>query len=134
VICGSKEFIYEARRARKILGGGMRQSGVLAAAGIVSLNEMVERLADDHANAKKLAIGMAEIPGLIVDPDHIHTNIIYFQINREGMTPREFVQQIDAAGVRMLPLGAESIRAVTHYHITSEDIDQALGVISRVMK
>ena len=134
VICGSKDFIDEARRARKILGGGMRQAGILAAAGIVSLNEMVDRLADDHANAKKLATGMAEIPGLTVDPDHIHTNIIYFHVNREDMTRYEFVQQIDAAGVRMLPLGAESVRAVTHYHITSEDIDQALGVISEVMK
>ena len=134
VICGRKDFIDEARRARKILGGGMRQAGILAAAGIVSLNKMVDRLADDHANAKKLAIGMAEIPGLTVDPDHIHTNIIYFQVNREDMTRYKFVQQIDAAGVRMLPLGAESVRAVTHYHITSEDIDQALGVISEVMK
>ena len=134
VICGNKDFINEARRARKVLGGGMRQAGVLAAAGIVSLNEMVERLAEDHANAKQLAVGLAQIPGLIVDPDQIHTNIIYFEVKREGMTPQEFVQRIDAAGVRMLPLGPQRIRAVTHYHITSEDIDHALGVISKVMK
>ncbi|MGD9173729.1 MAG: threonine aldolase, partial [Desulfobacterales bacterium] len=94
----------------------------------------VDRLAQDHANAKQLAKGLAEIPGLIVDPDHIHTNIIYFKVNREGMTPQNFVQQMDAAGVRMLPLGPQKVRAVTHYHITSEDIDQALAVISKVMK
>lgn len=134
VICGNRDFIDEARRARKVLGGGMRQAGVLAAAGIVSLNEMVERLAEDHANAKQLAVGLAQMPGLIVDPDRIHTNIIYFEVKREDMTPQEFVQRIDAAGVRMLPLGPQRIRAVTHYHITSEDIDQALGVISKVMK
>lgn len=134
VICGNRDFINEARRARKVLGGGMRQAGVLAAAGIVSLNEMVERLAEDHANAKQLAVGLAQIPGLIVDPDQIHTNIIYFEVKREDMTRQDFVQRIDSAGVRMLPLGPQRIRAVTHYHITSEDIDQALGVISKVMK
>jgi threonine aldolase len=134
VICGQKDFIAEARRARKVVGGGMRQAGILAAAGIVALNEMVDRLAEDHANAKKLAVGLAGIPGLIIDPDQIHTNIIYFEVNREDMTPQEFVQQMDAAGVRILPLGPQKVRAVTHYHITSDDIDQALSVISRAMK
>jgi threonine aldolase len=134
VICGQKDFINEARRARKVVGGGMRQAGILAAAGIVALNEMVDRLAQDHANAKQLAVGLAEIPGLSVEPDQIHTNIVYFEVNREGMTPQAFVQQMDAAGVRMLPLGPQKVRAVTHYHITSEDIDQALSVISKVMK
>jgi threonine aldolase len=134
VVCGTKDFIDEARRARKILGGGMRQAGILAAAGIVSLNEMVERLAEDHANAKKLAKGLAQMPGISIDPDRIHTNIIFFEITREGMKPEKFVQQIDAAGIRMLPVGAQKARAVTHYHITSEDIDRALDVISKVMK
>ena len=133
LVCGTNDFINEARRARKILGGGMRQAGVLAAAGIVSLNEMVERLAEDHANAKKLAKGLAEMPHISINPDHIHTNIIFFEITREGMKPEKFVQQIDAAGIRMLPVGAQKVRAVTHYHITSEDIDQALDVISKVM-
>jgi threonine aldolase len=133
VVCGTQDFINEARRARKVLGGGMRQAGVLAAAGIVSLNEMVERLADDHANAKKLAIGLAEITGISINPDHIQTNIVFFEITREGMTPEEFVQRLDADGIRMLPVGPGKVRAVTHYHITSEDIDQALSVISNVM-
>ena len=134
VICGTQDFIDKARRARKVVGGGMRQAGVLAAAGIVSLNEMVERLADDHANAKKLAMGLAEIPGISINPDHIQTNIIFFEITREDMKPEEFVQQIDAEGIRMLPVGPRKVRAVTHYHITTEDIDQALGVISKVMR
>ena len=133
VICGTQDFIDKARRARKVVGGGMRQAGILAAAGIVALSEMVDRLADDHANAKKLAMGLAEIAGISINPDHIKTNIIFFEISREDMTPEEFVQQIDAKGIRMLPVGPHRVRAVTHYHIASEDIDQALGVISGVM-
>jgi len=133
IICGTQDFIDRARRARKVVGGGMRQAGVLAAAGIVALNEMVERLADDHANAKKLAMGLAEIPGISINPDHIQTNIIFFEITREDMTPEEFVQKIDAEGIRMLPVGPHRVRAVTHYHITTADIDQALGVISKLM-
>jgi threonine aldolase len=117
-----------------VVGGGMRQAGILAAAGIVALNEMVDRLTQDHANAKKLAMGLAEIPGINVDPDQILTNIIYFEVNRKDMARQEFVRQLDAAGVHMLPLGLQKVRAVTHYHITSEDIDQALAVISKVMK
>ena len=134
VICGTQDFIAKARRARKVVGGGMRQAGVLAAAGIVALNEMVNRLAEDHANAKKLAAGLSEIPGLSIDPDQIHTNIIYFGVEREDLTSAEFTQQVDAAGVRMLPMGPQKVRAVTHYHITPEDIDQALKVISKIMK
>lgn len=133
IICGTQDFIDRARRARKVVGGGMRQAGVLAAAGIVALNEMVERLADDHANAKKLAIGLADMPGISINPDHIQTNIIFFEIVRGDMAPEEFVQKIHVGGVRMLPVGPQKVRAVTHYHITSEDIDQALRVISKVM-
>jgi len=134
VVCGTQGFINEARRARKLLGGGMRQAGVLAAAGIVALEQMVDRLADDHANAKKLAQGLAEMPGLSINPDQVPTNIMFFEVTRKGMTPRKFVQQIEAEGVRMLPAATGKIRAVTHYQVTSKDIDQALKVISKVMK
>jgi len=133
LVCGTRDFIAEARRARKLLGGGMRQAGVLAAAGIVALEEMVERLADDHAHAQKLARGLAEIPGLSIDPDQVPTNILFFEVTRAGMTPRDFVQRIEAKGVRMLPTVARKVRAVTHYQITSEDIDQALGAIAKIM-
>ena len=133
VVCGTQDFIDEARRARKVLGGGMRQAGILAAAGIVALNEMVPRLAEDHANAKKLAMGLADTPGLSIDPDRVQTNIIFFEVTHADMTPEQFVQRIEDEGVRVLPVGGRRIRAVTHYHITSEDIDRALDVISRVM-
>ncbi len=134
MVCGTRTFIDEARRARKLLGGGMRQAGILAAAGIVALNEMVDRLADDHANAHSLAKGLAQIPGISIDPDKIRTNILFFEVSRKDLTPEQFVQSIGAEGVRMLPVGARRIRAVTHYHISAEDIDRALSVISKVMK
>ena len=134
VVCGSREFISEARRARKILGGGMRQAGVLAAAGIVALNEMVDRLADDHANARKLAEGLAQMPGVLVDPEQIRTNIVYFEVDRQDMTVEEVVKRLDESGARMLSVGPGRIRAVTHYHISSEDIDYVLGVFAKILK
>jgi threonine aldolase len=134
MVCGTRPFINEARRARKLLGGGMRQAGVIAAAGIIALNEMVERLADDHANARRLALGLAHMPGISIDPDQIRTNILFFEVKRKDLTPEQFVQCIGAEGVRMLAVGPQKVRAVTHYHVTSEDVDQVLSVISKVMK
>ena len=133
VVCGTRAFINEARRARKLLGGGMRQAGILAAAGIVALNEMVDRLADDHANARKLALGLAQIPLISIDPDQIRTNILFFEVTRKDLTPAQFVERITAEGVGMLVSADQKISAVTHYHISSADIDRALGVISSVM-
>ena len=133
MVCGTRSFINEARRARKLLGGGMRQAGILAAAGIIALTEMVDRLADDHANAHRLAVGLAQLPGISIDPDQIRTNILFFEVTRKDLTPEQFVQRIGAEGVRMLPVGARRVRAVTHYHITAEDVDRALSVISKVM-
>jgi threonine aldolase len=134
VVCGSREFVSEARRARKILGGGMRQAGVLAAAGIVALNAMVDRLADDHANARKLAEGLAGMPGISIDPEQIHTNIVYFEVDRKDTTVEELVKRLDDNGARMLPVGPGRIRAVTNYHISADDIDYVLGVAARVLK
>ena len=133
VVCGSREFIARARRARKVLGGGMRQAGVLAAAGIVALEEMVDRLANDHANARKLAEGLARMPGLDVDPARIKTNIVYFGVSRDDMTAEQLVARLDEQGARMLPVGVGRIRAVTHYHITEEDIEYTLEVFSKIM-
>ncbi len=134
VVCGTKDFIGRARRARKVLGGGMRQAGVIAAAGIVALNEMTGRLAEDHANARKLAEGLAEITGLAIDPDHIKTNIVFFETIPDGLAADELEKRLNQEGVRILALGPRRMRAVTHYHITTEDIDQALNVISKAMK
>ena len=133
MVCGSREFIAQARRARKVVGGGMRQAGVLAAAGIVALTEMVDRLADDHANARKLAQGLADMPGLSIDLSQIKSNIVYFELARDDMTVEQLVKKLDDEGARMLPVGAGRIRAVTHYHITAEDIDYTLGVFSKTL-
>jgi threonine aldolase len=134
MVCGSRDFIDRARRARKILGGGMRQAGVLAAAGIVALTEMVDRLAEDHANARKLAEGLAAMPGLAIDPSQIKSNIVYFGLTRAAMTAEQLVKQLDDQGARMLPVGIGRIRAVTHYHISAADIDYTLGILSKVLK
>ncbi len=134
MVCGSRDFIDRARRARKVLGGGMRQAGVLAAAGIVALTEMVDRLADDHANARKLAEGLAEMPGVSIDLSQIKSNIVFFELARDDMTAEQLVKMLDEAGARMLPVGVGRIRAVTHYHISAEDIDYTLGVCAKIMK
>ncbi len=132
VVCGSRDFIAEARRARKVLGGGMRQAGVIAAAGIVALTEMVDRLAEDHANARLLAEGLANIPGVEIDLARVHTNIVYFDITN-GMSAAEVAERARAAGVLVLPTGPRRIRAVTHYGIEAADIEEALDVFARVM-
>jgi threonine aldolase len=125
VIVGTGEFIHRARRYRQMVGGTMRQTGILAAAGIVALEEMVDRLAEDHANAKELARGLASIPGITCDPDVVETNILYYQVT--AMPPAEFVARLKDAGVLV---GGN--RMVTHYGITATDIADALERIRRV--
>ena len=122
VLCGSREFIYEARRYRKILGGGMRQAGIVAAAGIYALQYMVERLADDHANARALASGLGAIPGIhLAQPPE--TNIVFLSV--EGWDPGEVVEHLVRQGVLCLEEG-ERIRMVTHYGIERSDIAEAV--------
>jgi threonine aldolase len=133
VVCGTHDFISEARRARKVLGGGMRQAGVLAAAGIVALTGMVDRLAEDHANARRLAEGLAGMDGLSVDPERVKTNIVYFEITGSDKTAQVVAEQLSSYGVRVLAVGSHRMRAVTHYHVTEVDIDQALGVFRKVL-
>lgn len=134
VVCGSKEFILAARRARKVLGGGMRQAGVLAAAGLVALSEMVDRLAEDHANARRLAFGVAGIAGLKLDPERYKTNIVYFDVVDPGPSATELTAVLQKEGVHMLASGPRTIRAVTHYEVTENDIDFALRAVARAMK
>lgn len=134
VVCGDADFIEQARRARKVLGGGMRQAGVLAAAGMVALDEMIFRLADDHANARKLAEGLAAFDGLSVDPDNVFTNIVYVDVTQNGMTAEIVVQRLDSKGVRLLPTGPKQLRAVTNYHVTSDDIDYVFSVCKSILQ
>ncbi|MCD6553501.1 MAG: low-specificity L-threonine aldolase [Anaerolineae bacterium] len=133
LVCGTRDFIAEARRNRKIVGGGMRQAGIIAAAGIVALEQMVDRLAEDHENARRLALGLAEIPGISIDPAQVRTNIVIFDLVAERPTSAEFAARLSADGVKVLALG-ERIRLVTHYGIDAADIDKALVAIRKVMQ
>ncbi len=132
VLCGSADFIYEARRARKVVGGGMRQAGILAAAGIVALEQMTGRLAEDHARAQRLAEGLAQIPGIAVGP--VYTNIFYFWLD-EGvsLSPQEFLYRLRELGVLVLGREDGRFRAVTHYWITDEDVETTLRAVRAVL-
>lgn len=133
VICGDEDFIAEARRARKSVGGGMRQAGIIAAAGIVALTEMVDRLAEDHVNARLLAVGLAQTPGLQIDPEGVATNIVYFRVVREGMDAPSLVARLADSGVLVLPTAPDRMRAVLNYHVTAEDVERALAVFRKAM-
>ncbi len=129
VIVGSAEYIAEARRWRKMVGGSMRQAGVLAAAGVVALDTMVERLAEDHSNARKLAEGLADVPGIDIDPDALPTNLVFFDVNRPDVADlhRKLVERgVKGGGPQ------KRWRYVTHYGITESDIDYALETVREV--
>ena len=134
VVCGSKSFIAEARRTRKVLGGGMRQAGIIAAAGIVALDKMIDRIHEDHDNAIRLARGIARIDGLSIDLARVQTNILYFDVTRNGLTGEELAKQLGARGVRALSVAPARLRAVTHYGIAADDIDHALSILTDVMR
>ena len=126
VVCGSKEFVLGARRIRKLLGGGMRQAGVIAAAGLVALETMISRLSEDHANAQRLAQGLAGMPGLALDPCEVETNIVYVTLT--DTTASNLVWHLRNRGV--LASGMDDwVRFVTHYGIAPNDVEAALEAI-----
>lgn len=131
VVCGSRAFIAEARRTRKLVGGGMRQAGVIAAAGIVALEKMVDRLAQDHANARALAEGLARRPGLRVDLASVQTNIVIFRVEGEGGA-EELVRGCAAHKVKVHAIGPAAIRCVTHKDVDAEDIGRVLDAVGEV--
>lgn len=134
LVCGSRDFIARARRIRKMLGGGMRQAGIIAAAGIVALEEMVDRLAEDHANARRLAEGIAIIPGLATEPDRVKTNILYVDLVDRRFTDEEFMARLEKKGLRLSHPGPARFRMLTHYGIGKAEIDAALVALNEVMK
>ncbi len=127
VLCGSEELIKTARRWRKMIGGGMRQAGVIAAAGIVALTEMIERMSDDHANARRLADGLAQIPGIDVDLDTVQTNMVFFALAEPVIG--KFSPFLAEKGI-IIGDGPYSIRAVTHYGIKPADIEVVIQAVS----
>lgn len=128
MLLGTREFIDEARRWRKLLGGGMRQVGVLAAAGLVALQESPQRLAQDHSNAQRLAHGIALMPGFQIDPSMVETNIVIFDVSGTGKTAADICRAMSENGVLASGFG-ESIRMVTHYDVSAADIDRALDAL-----
>jgi len=125
VICGPRDFVRRAYRARKMLGGGMRQAGLLAAAGLYALDHRVERLAEDHANARRLAEGLAAMEGVICRAERFRTNIVYFELAGDR-DPDAFVKAMRARGVLFFKLWAKRFRLVTHFDVEAADIAAAL--------
>jgi threonine aldolase len=134
VLVGSKDFIQEAHRWRKMVGGGMRQAGILAAAGLVALDTMVDRLAEDHQNARRLAQGLANIDGITVDADSIQTNIVIFDVDEKVGKAPDFIKAMAEAEVLVSYPGEASVRMVTHRHISAEDVEEALSRTSKVVR
>ena len=134
IVCGSREFIAEARRTRKILGGGMRQTGIIAGAGIVALKKMQERLKEDHKNARHLAEGISEIPGLSVKLERVKTNIVYFDLKSKAFTPEEFIKRLFDKGIKLLQTGPRRFRMVTHYGISYKDVEMTIKLVKEVIK
>jgi threonine aldolase len=131
LFCGSRESIDEARRWRKRLGGGMRQTGVLAAAGLLALDSMVDRLAEDHANARTLAEGLAELPGVTCDLSRVQTNLVYFEVTK--ITPAAFEHGCRGRGLLGEAVGHHRVRFVTHIGITGADVQSALKICEEVL-
>ena len=125
VVAGNRESIGQARRNRKVLGGGLRQGGVIAAAGTVAVTEMVERLADDHANASTASQGLSQIDGIVVEPELIETNMIFFRLVHDEITPAQLSASLREIGRAGDPSRGGRARAVLNYHVASEDIEIA---------
>ena len=132
ILAGNAEFIRAARKHRKMVGGGMRQAGVLAAAGIVALEKMVERLADDHANARSLGLGLAEIPGIAIDISTVQTNIVAFDVSAFKVSASEFAKELAGEGVRVTTRPPYGIRAVLNRHVDSDGVRRALSAVATV--
>jgi threonine aldolase len=132
MLVGSKEFIREARSVRKALGGGMRQAGVLAAAGLIALEEGPGRLHEDHANAKFLAQGLAQIPGVKIDLATVQTNIVIFDVSGTRMSAGDIVSKLKEQGVVCGSINPQTIRFVTHCNVNRKDCEQALRAMEAV--
>jgi threonine aldolase len=132
VIAGPAAFVEKARRVRKMVGGGMRQAGVLAAAGMLALTGMVKRLEDDHANARLLAEGLAALPGVELNPADIETNIVIFRL--AGVDVDRFVEALRADGVLVSDFGCGRVRAVTHAGVSEDDCRRAVEAAARALQ
>ena len=132
MVVSSKDFRKAAHRKRKMLGGGMRQAGVIAAAGLVALKETPPLIEQDHVNARKLAEGMAEIPGLLIEPEAVETNLVFFQYKEGGIGPARFVSELAERGILIGGDRQGISRACTHHQISAEDVETVLAAMREV--
>jgi threonine aldolase len=133
VLAGSHEFIRDARRLKHLFGGAMRQAGIIAAAGVYALEHHVARLAEDHAHAQVLAQALAELPEVRLDPAHVETNIVIFEVGATGRSAEQIGAQLETAGVRVSVMGRTKLRAVTHLDITRQDTQRAIDVFQGLL-
>jgi threonine aldolase len=134
VVAGTREFIERARRYRELLGGGMRQAGVLAAAGLYALEHNVARLAEDHANARLLAERLSDLPGIEIDLARVQTNMVFITVTRPGLTALDLAVQLAKLGVKVNPLDRRQLRAVTHLDVSRQDMLAAAEVFARALR
>ena len=135
VLCGSREFIHKARRLRKMLGGGMRQAGILAAAGIVALETMTGRLVEDHVRAKKLAAGLRQISGLVLDPQVPATNMVFLALTPEvKSTPEEVAEKLKREGILAGVTGPRTFRLVLHYWIDDPGVEKTIAAFQQALR
>ena len=134
ILVGEKSTIRKARRARKIMGGSLRQTGIVAASALYAIDHHINRLADDHANAKRLAAGLAEVPAVRIDVEVVETNLVYFEIDPSWGTAADLERAAAQHGVRLFSAGGtHRLRACTHLDISSKQIDTAIEVFSRCL-
>jgi len=133
LLAGSQDFIVRARRFRKMYGGGMRQAGVIAAAGLYALEHNVDRLVEDHSNARMFADSIVDVPGVVVTPAHVETNIVYFDVVAENWSATQMVTALRGEGILVLATGDRTIRAVTHLDVSREQVQQAAAVVVRLL-
>jgi threonine aldolase len=133
MIVGSREFIERCRSIRKMLGGGMRQAGVLAAAGLVALEKGPKRLQEDHDNAQFLARRLAEIPGIGLDPSKVQTNIVIFDLKKSGRSAGDFLRALAEHDVLAVPVDNERVRMVTHLDVNRGEVEKAVGIVKDLL-
>ncbi|HZU97179.1 MAG TPA: GntG family PLP-dependent aldolase [Planctomycetota bacterium] len=134
LLCGPEEFVKRARIVRKALGGGMRQAGVIAAAGLVALEEGPKHLEQDHKNAKALALAMSRMPGTLIDPATVETNIVFMRTGAGPSSYPRIQKKLEADGVLAVAVGDLGLRFVTHRDVNEEDVERAISSLGRVMK
>ena len=133
MLCGTKDFIHRARRNRKALGGGMRQAGVLAAAGIVALKTMPERIIDDHESARNLAEKISKVDGVTIDLDRVKTNIIYFSLDHPKIDSALFLKKMAEKKIHFFELGPSWFRLVTHAGVSRDDVTYVVREFDRIL-